>query len=137
MKKKKFVPKESVKLSREWINGVWDCAEEKERLKLLEELYRDPLQFLETYFTDDQKEMITKKIVSDWQERKRGHHYFISSTKSGKILAQYGEKDEVLKFTETWIRESPYYDPNDPIIIEKVLVDWDNFGTTKKIIKEY
>jgi hypothetical protein len=36
-----------------------------------------------------------------------------------------------------WIRESPYYDPQDPIIIEQVFVDWDNFKTTKKIIKEY
>jgi len=68
---------------------------------------------------------------------KRGHHYFISSTKSGKILAQSGEKDDVEKFSETWIRESPYYDPGDPIIIEKVTVDWDGFKTTKKIIKEY
>ena len=68
---------------------------------------------------------------------KRGHHYFISSTKSGKILHQYGEKCEVIKFSEMWIRESPYYDPQDPIIIEQVIVDWDNFKTTKKIIKEY
>jgi hypothetical protein len=68
---------------------------------------------------------------------KRGHHYFISSTKSGKILAQSGEKCDVEKFSETWIRESPYYDPGDPIIIEKVTVDWDNFKTSKKIIKEY
>lgn len=68
---------------------------------------------------------------------KRGHHYFISSTKSGKILAQYGEKNEVIKFSETWIRESPYYDPQDPIIIEQVFVDWGDFKTTKKIIKEY
>jgi len=76
---------------------------------------------------------------------KRGHHYFISSTKSGKILAQSGEKGDVEKFSETWIRESmltwiresPYYDPGDPIIIEKVTVDWDGFKTSKKIIKEY
>lgn len=68
---------------------------------------------------------------------KRGHHYFISSTKSGKILAQSGEKCDVEKFSETWIRESPYYDPGDPIIIEKVTVDWDSFKTSKKIIKEY
>lgn len=68
---------------------------------------------------------------------KRGHHYFISSTKSGKILAQYGEKNEVIKFSEMWIKESPHYDPQDPIIIEQVFVDWDNFKTTKKIIKEY
>lgn len=65
------------------------------------------------------------------------HHYFISSTKSGKILAQHGEEREVIKFSEMWIRESPYYDPGDPIIIEKVVVDTDGFKTTKKIIKEY
>ena len=70
-------------------------------------------------------------------KNKRGHHYFISSTKSGKILAQSGEKGDVEKFSETWIRESPYYDPDDPIIIEKVTVDWDTFKTSKKIIKEY
>jgi len=69
---------------------------------------------------------------------KRGHHYFISSTKSGKILAQYGEKDEVIKFSEMWIRESPYYNPDDPIIIEKVTVDWDSPSQkTRQIIKEY
>jgi hypothetical protein len=43
---------------------------------------------------------------------------------------------EVIKFSEMWMRESPYYDPADPIIIEQVFVDWDNFKTTKKIIKE-
>jgi hypothetical protein len=70
-------------------------------------------------------------------KNKRRYHYFISSTKSGKILAQSGEKGDVEKFSETWIRESPYYDPCDPIIIEKVVVHWDDFKTAKKIIKEY
>ena len=66
-----------------------------------------------------------------------GNYYFISSTKSGKVIAQHGKECEIIKFSEMWIRESPYYDINDPIIIEKITVDPDGFKITKNIIKEY
>lgn len=72
MRKKKFVPKESVKLPREVINAVWDQAkvwsEEKERLKLLEELYKDPVGFLNNYFTDEQVKIIKNELIDDWNE---------------------------------------------------------------------
>lgn len=68
MKKKKFIPKESVKLPREGINGVGDWAEEKERLKLLEELYKDPVGFLNNYFTDEQVKIIKNEFIDDWNQ---------------------------------------------------------------------
>lgn len=72
MKKKKFIPKESVKLPPHTINEIWSCAEEKERLKLLGELYNDPVQFLNDYFTDDQMKMIAKEIVKDAEDENGG-----------------------------------------------------------------
>lgn len=68
MRKKKFIPKESVKLPPHTLNGPLSYAEERERLKLLGELYNDPIQFLNDYFTDDQMKMITKKIVKDAED---------------------------------------------------------------------
>ena len=68
MRKKKFVPKESVKLPSNMIHGNWIMAEEKERLKLLEELYKDPVEFLNNYFTDEQVKIIKNEFIDDWNE---------------------------------------------------------------------
>lgn len=68
MRKKKFIPKKSVKLPSNMIHGNWIMAEEKERLKLLEELYKDPVDFLQTYFTDEQVKIIKKGLMDDWNE---------------------------------------------------------------------
>lgn len=64
-RKKKFSPKESIKLPSNMIHGKWIMAEEKERLRLLKELYTDPIQFLDAYFTEEQKNIITKEVINN------------------------------------------------------------------------
>lgn len=68
---------------------------------------------------------------------KREYHYFTSFTKSGKYLAQSGEKKEVIRFIKTWIEESPYYDPKDTIFVEEITLDENGMISKSKIIKEY
>lgn len=59
----KYIPKKSVKLSRDFVYGIWECAAESERIKLLGELYRNPIEFLEVYFTEKQKKKILEELI--------------------------------------------------------------------------
>lgn len=65
-------------------------------------------------------------------------YHYRSITKSGKIIGVLGELDDLIRITDILVKESPWYDPNDPIIIEKVTYD-DKCGNTIVVetIKEY
>ena len=65
------------------------------------------------------------------------YSYFTCSTRSGKILSRSGEKGDALGFANLWIKESPYYDPQDPLIIEEVVLGEDGNAVEKKIVKEF
>ena len=55
----------------------------------------------------------------------KDYSYFISETRSGKVLSQSEKKKDVINFSRTWIEESPYYDSSDPIVIKEALVSAD------------
>ncbi len=46
------------------------------------------------------------------------YSYFTSSTKSGKLIGALGDKKDIIRVTDIFVKESPYYDLEDPIIIE-------------------
>jgi len=48
------------------------------------------------------------------------YSYFTSSTKSGKLIGALGDKKDIIRVTDIFVKESPYYDLEDPIIIEEV-----------------
>lgn len=64
--KKKFKPKSGIFSTSNQLIGNMQYAEEKERLKLLEEFYNDPVKFMDDYYTDDQKLKIRKDLLGEW-----------------------------------------------------------------------
>lgn len=67
----------------------------------------------------------------------RSYTYFVLSTRSGKVLAR-GPKKTCNDFAKIWITGSPFYDPQDPLILEEESYAGDDGRLiTRKIVKEF
>jgi hypothetical protein len=64
--KKKFKPKSGIVSPANLLKGNMQYAEEQERLKLLEEFYNDPVEFIADYYTDAQSLKIRKELLEEW-----------------------------------------------------------------------